>query len=82
MRKILKKYLNYSWLLAKTGRILTAAILAWLRRFLQEMTEARSEGRSIFYSDETYINAHHSSRYMWCRKDALERGTLAGLVLG
>ena len=38
--------------------------------YLHKIREKRKDGYNIIYTDETWVNASHTSTYQWCTQDA------------
>lgn len=60
-------------------------IIAWRASYLQKIRRYREEGRRIYYTDETWVNAAHTTSKCWIdesiesSKDAFLRGLTTGL---
>lgn len=40
-------------------------IQQWRRKYLRDIKRYRSEGREIYYTDETWVNFGHTKEYVW-----------------
>lgn len=60
-------------------------IVEWRRRYLRQIRTYRSEGRKIYYTDETWINGGHTKSNVWhditvlIKQNAFLRGLSTGL---
>ena len=60
-------------------------IIAWRKRYISKIRVYRSEGRTIYYLDESYINTNHAPARVLTdttvksAKDAEERGLSTGV---
>lgn len=48
-----------------------ADIICWRRQYLRSIREYRSEGKNIFYLDETWLNEGHTVSKVWQDKNVL-----------
>ncbi|KAH6929504.1 hypothetical protein HPB50_000957 [Hyalomma asiaticum] len=60
-------------------------IVAWRRKYLRTIREMRRQQRTIYYLDETWVNAGHTKETVWTdtkvmsRQDAFRQGLSTGL---
>ncbi|XP_049268658.1 uncharacterized protein LOC125757264 [Rhipicephalus sanguineus] len=60
-------------------------IVAWRRKYLRTIREMRRQRRTIYYLDETWVNAGHTKGRVWTdtsvmtRQDAFRQGLSTGL---
>ncbi|KAE8736690.1 hypothetical protein FOCC_FOCC017855, partial [Frankliniella occidentalis] len=60
-------------------------LIDWRRRYLRQMQKLRAQNAKIFYLDETWINAGHTTSYAWhdttvvSPRDAHREGLTVGL---
>lgn len=82
----LLKELNFTY--SRRGRDSTLIdkneIIVWRRKYLRQIKSLREEGRKIYYTDETWVNAGHTVTKVW--KDASIKSSkqafLSGLSTG
>ena len=61
-------------------------IQCWRRNYLRKIKQYREEGRKIFYTDETWVNAGHTTSRIWCDmsiksiRDSFIKGLTKGLI--
>lgn len=82
----LLKHLNFKYV--KRGRDSTLIdrddIIIWRRQFLETINKMRQEGRKIYFTDETWLNAGHTKNKLWkditvkSRKEAFLSGLSTG----
>lgn len=60
-------------------------IIIWRRNYLRQLNKYRGENREVFYLDETWINAGHTTSYVWVdetvehKRQAFVEGLSTGL---
>lgn len=60
-------------------------IIVWRRSYLRAIREFRRQGRTIYYTDETWVNAGHTKEKVWVdttitsKRNAFLRGLTVGL---
>lgn len=71
LRKLLKK-LGYKWRKTDNNRKVLVErhdIQMWRLKYLKKVTEYRSQGRPIVYTDESYVLTTHVRNNTWAQKD-------------
>ncbi|XP_077531207.1 uncharacterized protein LOC144143311 [Haemaphysalis longicornis] len=86
MHRMLKK-LGFRFKKRSRNELLIEAtqIVQWRCKYLREIQELRSQNRNIFYMDETWVNASHTTSRVWVDEtvesydQAKRRGLSTGL---
>ncbi|RVE41985.1 hypothetical protein evm_013360 [Chilo suppressalis] len=61
------KHLNFKFATRSSKSVLIDRqdIISWRQRYLRLITQYRREGRYIYFQDETWINAGHTTKNIW-----------------
>ncbi|RVE42773.1 hypothetical protein evm_012597 [Chilo suppressalis] len=80
------KHLNFKFATRTRKSVLIDSqdIISWRQRYLRLIKQYRREGRYIYYQDETWINAGHTSKINleWWKYKIFSAGILDDLTTG